>query len=155
MVFSIIGQLLTITCMWKIILTWGLLVFYDFYQADIKVGPDCLSQTIVNICRPDRNPWVQSCKLILSDIGQCPTKFGKCPSKSNFDRTLVRSQKKIVTLYIFLMWQNPIANSLNLHFAIKFTRHSSILLNVAPEWLYILASWLIYISCDVYMSDQI
>jgi hypothetical protein len=36
----------------------------------------------------------QGCKL-LSDIGQCPTKFGKCPSKSNFDRTLVRSQKKL------------------------------------------------------------
>jgi hypothetical protein len=30
----------------------------------------------------------QGCKL-LSDIGQCPTKFGKCTSKSNFDRTLV------------------------------------------------------------------
>jgi hypothetical protein len=43
----------------------------------------------------------QGCKL-LSDIGQCPTKFGKCPSKSNFDRTLVRSQKKIVT-YFFLL----------------------------------------------------
>ena len=41
---------------------------------------------------------VQGCKL-LSDIGQCPTKFGKCPSKSNFDRTLVRSQKKIVTYF--------------------------------------------------------
>ena len=37
---------------------------------------------------------VQGCKL-LSDIGQCPTKFGKCPSKSNFDQTLVRSQKKL------------------------------------------------------------
>jgi hypothetical protein len=35
--------------------------------------------------------------------------------------------KKIVT-YILLLWQNLIANSLNLHFAIKFTRHSSILL---------------------------
>jgi hypothetical protein len=34
---------------------------------------------------------LQGCKL-LSDIGQCPTKFGKCPSKSNFDRTLVQSQ---------------------------------------------------------------
>ena len=43
---------------------------------------------------------LQGCKL-LSDIGQCPTKFGKCPSKSNFDRTLVRSQKKFVTLYLF------------------------------------------------------
>ena len=42
----------------------------------------------------------QGCKL-LSDIGQCPTKFGKCPSKSNFDRTLVRSKKYTVTLYIF------------------------------------------------------
>ena len=28
---------------------------------------------------------MQGCKL-LSDIGQCPTKFGKCPSKSNFDQ---------------------------------------------------------------------
>jgi hypothetical protein len=36
----------------------------------------------------------QGCKL-LSDIGQCPTKFGKCPSKSNFDRTLVRSKRKL------------------------------------------------------------
>jgi hypothetical protein len=35
-----------------------------------------------------------------------------------------------------------IANSLNLHFAI---RHSSIFLNIAPEWLYILVSWLIHI----------
>jgi hypothetical protein len=35
---------------------------------------------------------MQGCKL-LSDIGQCPTKFGKCPCKSNFDRTLVRSQR--------------------------------------------------------------
>jgi hypothetical protein len=43
---------------------------------------------------------LQGCKL-LSDIGQCPTKFGKCPSKSNFDRTLVRSHKKIVTLHFF------------------------------------------------------
>jgi hypothetical protein len=84
----------------------------------------------------------QGCKL-LSDIGQCPTKFGKCPSKSNFDRTLVRSQKKIACHIHFLLWQNPIANSLNLHFAIKFTRHSSILLNVAPEWLYILHTCLV------------
>ena len=41
----------------------------------------------------------------------------------------------------FFAVKNPIANSLNLHFAIKFTRHSSIiLLNVAPEWLHILVS---------------
>ena len=36
---------------------------------------------------------LQGCKL-LSDIGHCPTKLGKCLSKSNFDRTLVRSKKK-------------------------------------------------------------
>jgi hypothetical protein len=30
------------------------------------------------------NTVLQGCKL-LSDIRQCPTKFGKCPSKSNFD----------------------------------------------------------------------
>jgi hypothetical protein len=96
---------------------------------------------------------MQGCKL-LSDIVQCSTKFGKCPSKSNFDRTLVRSEKYIVTLYIFSLWQNLIANSLNLHFAIKFTRHSSILLNVAPEWLYILVSWLIYILWRIYVRPN-
>jgi hypothetical protein len=42
-------------------------------------------------------------------------------------------------------------HSINLHFAIKFTRHSSILLNVAPEWLYILVSWLIYILWRIYI----
>jgi hypothetical protein len=77
---------------------------------------------------------------------KCPTKFGKCPSKSNFDRTLVRSQKQFVTLYIFLLWQNPIAN---LHFAI---RHS---INVAPEWLYILVSWLIYILWRIYVRPNL
>ena len=80
----------------------------------------------------------QGCKL-LSDIGQCPTKFGKCPSKSSFDRTLVRSQKKL-SHYTFFAVTKSDANSLNLHFAIKFTRHSSILFNVAPEWIYILVS---------------
>jgi hypothetical protein len=90
---------------------------------------------------------MQGCKL-LSDIGQCPTKFGKCPSKSNLDRTLVRSQKKIVT-YIFCC-DKIRCKFTNLHFAIKFTRHSSILLNVAPEWLYILVSWLIYILWRIY-----
>jgi hypothetical protein len=58
--------------------------------------------------------------------------------------------KKNVT-YILLLWQNPIANSLNLHFAIKFKRHSSILLNVALEWLYILVSWLIYILWRIHI----
>jgi hypothetical protein len=57
--------------------------------------------------------------------------------------------KKIVTLYIFLLWQNPIAN---LHFAI---RHSSILLNIAPEWLYILVAWLIYILWRIYVRPNL
>ena len=35
------------------------------------------------------------CKL-LSDIGQCPTKFRKNPTKITFDRTLVRRKNKIV-----------------------------------------------------------
>jgi hypothetical protein len=34
--------------------------------------------------------------------------------------------KKNCHIIHFFLWQNPIANSLNLHFAIKFTRHSSI-----------------------------
>jgi hypothetical protein len=34
--------------------------------------------------------------------------------------------KKNCHIIHFLLWQNPIANSLNLHFAIKFTRRSSI-----------------------------
>jgi hypothetical protein len=84
----------------------------------------------------------------------CPTKSGKCPSKSDFDWTLVRSHKKMVSLYIFLLWQNPIANSLNLYFAIKFTRHSSILLNVASEWLYILVLLLIYILWRIYVRPN-
>jgi hypothetical protein len=100
----------------------------------------------------------QGCKL-LSDIGQCPTKFDKCPSKSNFDRTLVRSQKKNCHIIHFFAVTKSDCKftqySLNLHFAIKFTRHSSILLNVAPEWLYILVSWLIYFLLRIYMSDRI
>ena len=68
----------------------------------------------------------QGCKL-LSDIGQCPTKFGKCPSKRNFDRKLVRSQKKLSHTFFF----------------------------VASEWLYTNLSRDLYISCDVYMSDQL
>ena len=60
--------------------------------------------------------------------------------------------KKIVTwLYIFLLWQNPIANSLNLYFAIKFTRHFSILLNVAPEWLYSHTCLMTYIYLVTYI----
>ena len=40
----------------------------------------------------------QQGRKLLSGIGQCRTRFGKCPSKSNFDRTLVRSKKYVVTL---------------------------------------------------------
>jgi hypothetical protein len=54
-------------------------------------------------------------------------------------------KKKLSHYTFFLLWQNPIANSPNLHFAIKFARHSSNLLNVAPEWLYILVSWLLVV----------
>jgi hypothetical protein len=63
--------------------------------------------------------------------------------------------KKICHIIHFLLWQNPIANSLNLYFAIKFTRHSSILLNVAPEWLYILVLWLIYILWRIYVQPNL
>jgi hypothetical protein len=51
------------------------------------------------IAKPKILQLLQGCKL-LSDIGQCPTKFGKCPSKTNFDRTLVRS-KNILSHYTF------------------------------------------------------
>ena len=71
----------------------------------------------------------QGCKL-LSDIGQCPTKFGKCPSKSNFE------QKKLSHYTFFAVTKSDC----KLHFAIKFARYSSILLNVVLEWLYILVS---------------
>ena len=55
--------------------------------------------------------------------------------------------KKKLSHTFFCCDKIRLQNSLNLQFAIKFTRHSSILLNVAPEWLYILVSSLIYISC--------
>ena len=45
---------------------------------------------------------LQGCKL-LSDIGQCPTKFGKCPSKSNFDRTFGQITKKFAPFSFFLL----------------------------------------------------
>jgi hypothetical protein len=57
---------------------------------------------------------IQGCKL-LSDIGQCSH----------------------IMHFFAVTKSDNIANSLNLHFAI---RHSSILLNIAPEWLYILVS---------------
>ena len=47
---------------------------------------------------------------------------------------------KKLSHYTFFAVTKSDANSLNLHFAIKFTRHSSILFNIAPEWLYILVS---------------
>jgi hypothetical protein len=91
----------------------------------------------------------QGCKL-LSDIGQCPTKFGKCPSKSNFEK------KYIVTLYIFLLWQNPIANSFNLHFTIKLTSILAFYLTLRRNgYTYLSCDLYIYILCNVYMSDQI
>ena len=99
---------------------------------------------------PGRNTVVleggQGCKL-LSDIGQCPTKFGKCPSKSNFDWTLVRSQKDCHIIHFFAVTKSDC----KLAFAI---RHSSILFNVHRNG-YTYLSRDLYISCDVYMSDQI
>jgi hypothetical protein len=95
----------------------------------------------------------QGCKL-QSDIGQCPTKFGKCPSKSNFDRTLVRSQNKIVTLYIFCCDKIR----LQIH---QFAFCNIILRGILAFYLtlrrngYTYLSRDLYISCDVYMSDQI
>jgi hypothetical protein len=59
--------------------------------------------------------------------------------------------KKIVT-YIFLLWQNLIANSLNLHFAIKFTRHSSILLITLCRNGYVLSRDLYYILWRIYVQ---
>jgi hypothetical protein len=84
---------------------------------------------------------IQGCKL-LSDIGQC-----------NLAKVILighwSDHKKNCHIIHFLLWQNPIANSLNLHFAIKFTRHSSILLNVAPNgYTYLSRDLYIYISCD-------
>ena len=80
----------------------------------------------------------QGCKL-LSDIGQCPTKFGKCPSKSNFDRT--NSQKKNCHIHFFAVAKSDC----------KFTQFAFcnkiyeafwhlILFNDAPELAYILVS---------------
>jgi hypothetical protein len=100
------------------------------------------SSSTTHACR-DLSDGLQGCKL-LSDIGQCPTKFGKCPSKSNFDRTLVRSQKKICHIHFFAVKKSD-CNFTQFTFCNKIYGHSSILLNVVPEWLYILVSWLIYI----------
>jgi hypothetical protein len=67
----------------------------------------------------------------------------------------ITQKKNCHIIHFFLLWQNPIANSLNLYFAIKFTRHSSILLNVAPEWLYILVLWLMYILWHIYVRPNL
>jgi hypothetical protein len=63
--------------------------------------------------------------------------------------------KKIVTIYIFFAVTKSDCKFTNLHFAIKCTRHSSILLNVVPEWLYILVSWLIYILWRMYVRPNL
>jgi hypothetical protein len=84
---------------------------------------------------------------LLSDIGKCPTKFGKCPSKSNFDRTLVRSRKKL-SHYTFFCCDKI---RLQIHSICTF----SILLNVAPEWLYILVWWLICILWRIYVRPNL
>ena len=79
-----------------------------------------------------------------------------CRTSDNVRLNLANVRAKVIlTLYIFFAVTKSDFKFTNLHFAIKFTRHSSILLNVAPEWLYILVSGDLYISCDVYMSDQI
>ena len=56
------------------------------------------------LCLPDQeaqsvSSQYQGCKL-LSDIGQCPTKFGKCPRKMFLIGHWSDHTKKIVT-YIF------------------------------------------------------
>jgi hypothetical protein len=73
----------------------------------------------------------------------------------NVRLNLSNVQEKVILIGhwsdIFLLWQNPIANSLNLHFAIKFTRYSSILLTVTlcrNGYTYLPCD--LYISCDVY-----
>ena len=95
----------------------------------------------------------QGCKL-LSDIGQCPTKFGKCPSKSNFDRTLVRSQKKLSHTFFAVTKSDCKFTQFAFCNKIYEAFYHLILLNVAPEWHTYLSRDL-YIFCDVYMSDQI
>ena len=110
---------------------------YKFFQFSRTNGvPLYVVKTIANTYRAIHLIYTppQGCKL-LSDIGQCPTKFGKCPSKSNFDRTLVRSQNKIVTLKLS---QGILA------FYLTLRRNG-----------YTYLSRDLYISCDVYMSDQI
>jgi hypothetical protein len=76
----------------------------------------------------------QGCKL-LSDIGQSPTKFGTCPSKSNFDRTLVRSKKYIVTLYIFFAVTKSGCKFTQFAFAIKFTLNEFELNLFVKTWI--------------------
>ena len=65
--------------------------------------------------------------------------------------------KKIVTLiHFFAVTKSDCKfTQFNLHFAIKFTRHSSILYLTLRRNGYTYLSRDLYISCDVYMSDQI
>jgi hypothetical protein len=93
---------------------------------------------------------LQGCKL-LSDIGQCPTKFGKCPSKSNFERTLVRSQKKLSHLIPFCCDKIR----LQIHSICIF--FNKMLPGILAFYLtlhrngYTYLSHDLYISCDVYI----
>jgi hypothetical protein len=80
-----------------------------------------------------------------------------CRTSDNVRLNLANVRAKVILIghwsdhkkngtYIFLLWQNPIANSLNLHFAIKFTRYSSILLTVTLR-----RNGYTYLSRDLYI----
>jgi hypothetical protein len=91
--------------------------------------------------------WYNKAGKLLSDIGQCPTKFGKCPRKSVFDRTLVRShKKKIVTLYIFFCCDK-----------IRLQIHSICILQlnlrgILAFYLTLRRNGYTYLSCDLCIS---
>jgi hypothetical protein len=67
--------------------------------------------------------------------------------KNVFDRTLVRSHKKNCHIHFFCCDK--------IRLQIHSTRHSNILLNVAPEWLYILVLWLMYILWHIYVRPNL
>jgi hypothetical protein len=106
------------------------------------------------------NDLLTICCKVVDSVGLFRT-ANYCRTSDNVRLNLANVRAKVILIghwsdqkicchiiaTFFCCDKTPIANSLNLHFAIKFTRHSSILLNVAPDWLYILVSWLIYILC--------
>jgi hypothetical protein len=115
--------------------------------------------------------WVNTC-LIVNVIAVATTlcicrAANYCRTSDNVRLNLANVRAKVILIghwsdhkknchiIHFLLWQNPIANSLHLHFAIKFTRHSSILLNVAREWLYILVSCYIYLLWRIYVRPNL